>query len=576
MAGHSKWAGIKHKKAIVDARRGKLFTKLARAITVAAKEGGGDIEGNPALGLAVQKARDASMPKDNIERAIAKGTGEGGDADALEAVTYEGYGAGGVALLVEATTDNRNRTGSEVRHTFSKHGGNTEDLLEGDGIPIPIPITRGPGRRFRQDLVRVPGPERDEERTLSRGRLLVLVDHQVREAAGHRGPRLRTLGERPVEDQEEVAAVDAARLGEDPVVRRAQLGQLRVGLLGSGLEGVDPLQQPGQEPGRVAADLHPLAQRHLVEAVEQHRQSLGATEHAEERVEPRRLGQIGSQHALGDLLPGPDPELLVGALEERLDPPAQPPPAGRGRGHDRDPRGPVARVREPHQAPRKDLGLAGPGASEQQKRPLVPVDRTLLRRRQVHRPTLARRSIRSVEVFSADWQGICRRVVDAQRQVFDQVRGIEARTVYEGVGEGGDHTLAIDRRCEDAVFAELEALAAEGASFVAISEERGEVSFGSRRAGPRRDRPDRRLAERPPHASLPQPQPRRRIRPLDGRRRVRLRLRLRRRRGVRRPPRRGGDARTASRSRSARTARSWSCSGSSRPSRSGRCRRSRR
>ena len=124
MAGHSKWAGIKHKKAIVDARRGKLFTKLARAITVAAKEGGGDIEGNPALGLAVQKARDASMPKDNIERAIAKGTGEGADAEALEAVTYEGYGPGGVALLVEATTDNRNRTGSEVRHTFSKHGGN--------------------------------------------------------------------------------------------------------------------------------------------------------------------------------------------------------------------------------------------------------------------------------------------------------------------------------------------------------------------------------------------------------------------------------------------------------------------
>ena len=124
MAGHSKWAGIKHKKAIVDARRGKLFTKLARAITVAAKEGGGDVEGNPALGLAVQKARDASMPKDNIERAIAKGTGEGGDADALESVMYEGYGAGGVALLVEATTDNRNRTGSEVRHTFSKHGGN--------------------------------------------------------------------------------------------------------------------------------------------------------------------------------------------------------------------------------------------------------------------------------------------------------------------------------------------------------------------------------------------------------------------------------------------------------------------
>jgi YebC/PmpR family DNA-binding regulatory protein len=124
MAGHSKWAGIKHKKAIVDARRGKLFTKLARAITVAAKEGGGDVEGNPGLALAVQKARDASMPKDNIERAIAKGTGEGADADALEAVMYEGYGPGGVAILVEALTDNRNRTGSEIRHAFNKHNGN--------------------------------------------------------------------------------------------------------------------------------------------------------------------------------------------------------------------------------------------------------------------------------------------------------------------------------------------------------------------------------------------------------------------------------------------------------------------
>src|SRR3954451_14418036 len=123
MAGHSKWAGIKHKKAIVDAKRGKLFTKLARAITVAAKEGGGDPEGNPALSLAIQKAKDASMPKDNIERAIAKGTGADADADALEAILYEGYGPGGVALLIEAVTDNRNRTGSDVRHTLSKHNG---------------------------------------------------------------------------------------------------------------------------------------------------------------------------------------------------------------------------------------------------------------------------------------------------------------------------------------------------------------------------------------------------------------------------------------------------------------------
>src|SRR3954469_16298906 len=116
MAGHSKWAGLKHKKAIVDSRRGKLFTKLARAITLAAKEGGVDVVGNAALALAVQKAKDASMPKDNIERAIAKGTGEGADVDALEAVMYEGYGPGGVAILVEALTDNRNRTGSEIRH----------------------------------------------------------------------------------------------------------------------------------------------------------------------------------------------------------------------------------------------------------------------------------------------------------------------------------------------------------------------------------------------------------------------------------------------------------------------------
>jgi YebC/PmpR family DNA-binding regulatory protein len=123
MSGHSKWASIKHKKAIVDSKRGKLFTKLARAVTVAAKEGGGDIEGNPSLALAVQKARDASMPKDNIERAIAKGTGAGADTAALETIMYEGYGPGGVALLIEAVTDNRNRTGADVRHLLSKGGG---------------------------------------------------------------------------------------------------------------------------------------------------------------------------------------------------------------------------------------------------------------------------------------------------------------------------------------------------------------------------------------------------------------------------------------------------------------------
>ncbi len=124
MSGHSKWASIKHKKAVVDARRGQHFTKLARAITVAAREGGGDPTGNSGLALAIQKARDASMPKDNIERAIAKGTGEGADADQIETVVYEGYGPGGVALLIEALTDNRNRTGAEMRHILGKYGGN--------------------------------------------------------------------------------------------------------------------------------------------------------------------------------------------------------------------------------------------------------------------------------------------------------------------------------------------------------------------------------------------------------------------------------------------------------------------
>ena len=123
MSGHSKWASIKHKKAVVDARRGQAFTKLARAISVAAREGGGDPETNAALANAVQKARDASMPKDNIERAIVKGTGAGGDGAAIETILYEGYGPGGVALLIEAMTENRNRTGADVRHLLTKHGG---------------------------------------------------------------------------------------------------------------------------------------------------------------------------------------------------------------------------------------------------------------------------------------------------------------------------------------------------------------------------------------------------------------------------------------------------------------------
>jgi YebC/PmpR family DNA-binding regulatory protein len=123
MSGHSKWSSIKHKKGAADAKRGKLFTKLARAITVAARDGGGNPDANPALALAIQKARDSSMPKDNIQRAIDRGTGEGADAAMIESVVYEGYGPGGAAIMVEALTDNRNRTSAEVRHAFEKHGG---------------------------------------------------------------------------------------------------------------------------------------------------------------------------------------------------------------------------------------------------------------------------------------------------------------------------------------------------------------------------------------------------------------------------------------------------------------------
>ena len=124
MSGHSKWSSIKHKKGAADAKRGKLFSKLARAIIVASREGGPDPAANLALQNAIEKARSYSMPKDNIERAIARGSGTAGDSEAFEQITYEGYGPNGVAIIVEALSDNRNRTASEVRHVFSKHDGN--------------------------------------------------------------------------------------------------------------------------------------------------------------------------------------------------------------------------------------------------------------------------------------------------------------------------------------------------------------------------------------------------------------------------------------------------------------------
>src|SRR3972149_5495801 len=123
MSGHSKWSTIKHKKGAADARRGKIFTKLIKEITVAARTGGGDPDGNPRLRAAIQAAKADNMPADNIKRAIQKGTGELPGATYEEAV-YEGYGPGGVAMMLEVTTDNRNRTLSEIRHILSKHGGN--------------------------------------------------------------------------------------------------------------------------------------------------------------------------------------------------------------------------------------------------------------------------------------------------------------------------------------------------------------------------------------------------------------------------------------------------------------------
>ncbi len=123
MSGHSRWAGIKHKKAIIDAKKGKVFTRIAREISVAAKAGGGKPDSNPRLRTAIEDARAMNMPQENVKRAIQKGTGELPGAS-YEEVTYEGYGPGGVAVFVEGTTDNKNRTTSEIRKMFSEHGGN--------------------------------------------------------------------------------------------------------------------------------------------------------------------------------------------------------------------------------------------------------------------------------------------------------------------------------------------------------------------------------------------------------------------------------------------------------------------
>jgi YebC/PmpR family DNA-binding regulatory protein len=151
VSGHSKWSTIKHRKGAADAKRGKLFSKLTRAIIVAAKEGGPDPAANLALQNAIEKARSYSMPKDTIDRAIAKGAGTDGDASAFETVVYEGYGPAGVAVIVEALTDNRNRTAGEVRHVFARNDGN----LGGSGAVAWLFERRG--------IVVVPAEDVDED-----------------------------------------------------------------------------------------------------------------------------------------------------------------------------------------------------------------------------------------------------------------------------------------------------------------------------------------------------------------------------------------------------------------------------
>src|SRR2546425_10551831 len=152
MSGHSKWAGIKHKKAVVDAKRGQAFTRASRELTIAAREGGGNPDGNFRLRLAMQKAREINMPTDKIQNAIKRGTGELA-GERLEEIRYEGYGPAGVAVMVDAFTDNRNRTSASIRHRFSKFGGNLGEtnsvgwMFERKGV-----ITVNAGKKDPEDV----------------------------------------------------------------------------------------------------------------------------------------------------------------------------------------------------------------------------------------------------------------------------------------------------------------------------------------------------------------------------------------------------------------------------------------
>ena len=194
LSGHSKWSSIKHKKGAADAKRGKLFSKLARSIIVAAKEGGGDPANNLALQNAIEKAKSYSMPKDNIDRAIAKGAGDGRRRRRLRDVVYEGYGPEGVAVIVEALTDNRNRTASDVRHAFAKFGGNLGTTGRGR-LAVRAPRRRRRRRRRGRRGRALPRRRRRRRRGPRAGRRRLPGDERARDLAavrdGDRGGRLR-------------------------------------------------------------------------------------------------------------------------------------------------------------------------------------------------------------------------------------------------------------------------------------------------------------------------------------------------------------------------------------------------
>jgi len=191
VSGHSKWSSIKHKKGAADAKRGKLFSKLSRAIIVAAKEGGPDPAGNLSLQNAIEKARSYSMPKDNIERAIARGSGQDADAAAFETIVYEGYASGGVAVIAEALTDNRNRTAAEVRHIFAKNDGNLGEagsvswLFERRGVVV----VDGEADEDELTLVAAEGGADDVQRDGSTWEVTAAPEHlsAVREAVESAG-----------------------------------------------------------------------------------------------------------------------------------------------------------------------------------------------------------------------------------------------------------------------------------------------------------------------------------------------------------------------------------------------------